>query len=142
MAKHILDGTLVQVGEEQTFKSGFAKVEAIFAEGGSELEADQIPIEFVRSPRSGIDGIELLTRCQVGDLVRVTYELRGREWQGRHFVNLSATSIQLLSSAPVESNAPQQATLPNVPPPTPQEPAPPAPEQPGEYRDSLDDLPF
>jgi len=80
----------------------------------------------------------------VGDTVHVTFELRGREWQGRHFLNLSATNLERIASATphAETPAPTQAALPGVPPPPPQPPAPPVPERPGDYNPALDDLPF
>ena len=112
----------------------------IIAEGGSDRESDQIPIEFCRSKMD--DNIALLANCAEGDTVRVRFALRGREWQGKHFLNIQATGLERLASGADETAAPQQATLPNVPPPPPQTPAPPAPAQPGEYHDSLDDLPF
>ena len=145
MATHIIDGTVKEIGQEQSWPSGFAKVLVIISEGGSDRESDQIPIEFCRSKMD--DNIALLANCAEGDLVRVRYELRGREWQGKHFINLQATGLERLASGADETAAPhpgtpQQPSLPNVQPPTPQEPAPPAPEQPGEYHDSLDDLPF
>ena len=148
MASHSLDGTIVEIGQEQTWPSGFAKVVAIIAEGGSDRESDQIPVEFTRSAR-GMDGIAMLNGCEIGDHVRVAYELRGREWQGRHFLNLSATNLQRLAAAPTAQTAsePPQTTQPQPagnaldPPftgPAPaQQPAPSVGTNP-----ALDDLPF
>lgn len=136
MARHTLDGKLVEICPEQSWPSGFAKVVAIVAEDGSDREADQIPVEFTRSPKGNYDSIELLDRCSVGDTVHITYELRGREWQGRHFLNLSATNLERIASATPHTETPAPE-LPGVPPPPPQAPAPPV-----ETNPALDDLPF
>lgn len=136
MARHTLEGKIVEIGEEQTWPSGFAKVTAIIAEGGSDLDTDQIPVEFTRIAKGGNDGIALLDRCEVGDTVHVTYELRGREWQGRHFLNISATNLERIASATPHAETPAPE-LPGVPPPPPQAPAPPV-----ETNPALDDLPF
>ena len=136
MARHTLDGKIVEIGEEQTWPSGFAKVTAIIAEGGSDREPDQIPVEFTRSAKGGSDGIALLDRCEVGDTDRITFELRGREWQGRHFLNISATNLERIASATPHAETPAPE-LPGVPPPPPQAPAPPV-----ETNPALDDLPF
>ncbi len=143
MSRHILEGKLVEIGEEQSWPSGFAKVLAIVAEGGSDRDPDQIPVEFTRSPKGGNDSIELLQRCDLGDTVRVAYELRGREWQGKHFLNLSATNLERIASATPQAETPTPE-LPGVPapPPVPQGPAPDLPPKPEDYNPALDELPF
>lgn len=152
MALHSLDGTIVEIGQEQTWPSGFAKVVAIIAEGGSDRESDQIPVEFTRSARGGVDGIALLGGCEIGDRVRVAYELRGREWEGRHFLNLSATNLQRLAAAPTAPTASEPAQTPQTSQPQPAgnaldlpftEPAPAQQPAPSVGTDpALDDLPF
>lgn len=136
MARHTLDGKIVEIGEEQTWPSGFAKVVCIVAEGGSDREADQIPVEFTRIAKGGSDGIALLDRCEVGDTVHITYELRGRVWQGKYFINLSAANLERIASATPHAETPAPE-LPGVQPPPPQAPAPPV-----ETNPALDDLPF
>ena len=39
------------------------------------------------------DNIDLLDFIQVNDTVEVTFELRGREYNGTHYVSLNATKV-------------------------------------------------
>jgi len=45
------------------------------------------------------DKIELLDAYDVNQPVRVFFNIRGNEWQGRHFVNLQAWRLQALGGA-------------------------------------------
>jgi ribosomal protein L3 len=78
------------------------------------------------------DRCQLLDAFQEGDVVKVSFDLRGREWQGKYFTNLNAWRIEKAdSNATAASAAEQHAADPfpdytAAPPPT----------------NAVDDLPF
>lgn len=39
------------------------------------------------------DRCDLIDRFNVGDLITVSFDLRGREWQGKYFTNLNAWRV-------------------------------------------------
>ncbi|MCS6929603.1 MAG: DUF3127 domain-containing protein [Saprospiraceae bacterium] len=76
-------------------------------------------------------------RCQLldahseGDLVKVSFDLRGREWQGRYFTNLNAWRIEKIDRSAVHA------------PPTEQQPTNPFPDYTAAPpTTAIDDLPF
>ena len=52
-----------------------------------------IPIEF------GNDSAELLLDLRVGDTVKATFFMNGREWNGRHFLSLKGNTVDVVSKA-------------------------------------------
>ena len=63
-----------------------------------ELEGTITKIGDVQKFDSGFEKIELLDAYSVDQRVLVSFNIRGNEWQGRHFVNLQAWRLQSLSS--------------------------------------------
>ena len=76
----------------------------------------------------GQDKVQELDKYQVGDRVKVSFNLRAREYNGRWY-----NDVRLWKIAPAGQNAAQQ-------PPVQQAPAPTLDDMPGE--DAQDDLPF
>ena len=69
----IVEGKIKVIGEEQTFGSnGFRKRELVVVT--SEQYPQSIMIEFVQ------DKCDLLNSCNVGQDVKISINLRGREW--------------------------------------------------------------
>ena len=81
-----LTGQIKLIQEAQTFESGFTKREmvVIVDEGRYPQE---INLEFVQ------DKIALLDSLTVGQEVTVTFDIRGREYNGRYFNNLQGWKV-------------------------------------------------
>ena len=116
-----LDGQIKVINDIQTFASGFSKREFVV-----EVEDGRFPqmlnFECVKEKTSLTDGFS------VGDHVKVHFDIRGREYNGRYFVNLNAWKLEKAGGG--GSDAPDD----DYPPSTMEEP-------PGGYEDN-DDIPF
>lgn len=81
-----LTGKIKLIQEAKTFDSGFTKREmVVVVEDGKYPQ--EINIEFVQ------DKVALLDTLQVGQEVTVTFDIRGREYNGRYFNNLQGWKI-------------------------------------------------
>jgi len=123
-----VQGKIKLIGETQTFGSnGFRKREVVVTT--EEQYPQHIMIEFVQ------DKTDLLNTYQVGQQVKVSINLRGREWtnpQGevKYFNSIQGWRIEALQQEAANDN------MPPVPPMDAFEPA-------GELnKDDHDDLPF
>ena len=113
-----LTGKIKIIQEAKTFDSGFTKREmVVVVEDGKYPQ--EINIEFVQ------DKINLLDNLQVGQEVTVSFDIRGREYNGRYFNNLQGWKIATLGEADAFATEAQ-----------PQTPAYPTPS------DFDDDIPF
>ena len=81
-----LNGTVKKVFEEKTFGSGFNVREFVVTTDADKYPQD-ICLQCVK------DKVELVNKLKEGDKVKVTFDLRGREYQDRYFVNLNAWKI-------------------------------------------------
>lgn len=54
------------------------------------------------------DRCQLLDAFQEGDVVKVSFDLRGREWQGKFFTNLNAWRIEKADGNAATASAPEQ----------------------------------
>jgi len=104
-----VEGKILEISSVQTFASGFQK-RTIVVETSAEKYPQQIPVEFVQ------DNIQKLDGLQVGDGVSVAFNLRGREFQGRYFVNLAGWNVRSTDesrrgapNSPAEAESPQEA---------------------------------
>lgn len=87
-----LTGKVKLVQDAQTFGSGFTKREVIVTvEDGKYPQ--EVCLEFVQ------DKISLLDSIQAGQQVTVTFDIRGREYNGRYFVNLRGWKIEAEAAA-------------------------------------------
>jgi single-strand DNA-binding protein len=81
-----LNGKVKLIQAIQTFDSGFTKREmVVIVEDGKYPQ--EINLEFVQ------DKVRLLDNLQVGQDVTVTFDIRGREYNGRYFNNLQGWKI-------------------------------------------------
>ncbi len=87
-----LSGKVKLIQEAQTFSSGFSKREMVVTVEEGNYPQD-INLEFLKEKMSLLDGLS------VGDSVTVTFDLRGREYNGRYFNNLVGWKIETGSSA-------------------------------------------
>lgn len=82
-----LEGKIHLINEIQTFSSGFTKREFV-VEAQDGKFSQQIKFECVKEKTSLTDGF------RVGDEVKVSFDIRGNEYNGRYFVNLNAWKIE------------------------------------------------
>lgn len=86
MAMFEIAGTIKKVFEEQTFGSGFNKREFVLTIASGRFPQD-IKFECVK------DKVTLVAALKPGDKVKVSFDLRGREWKENYYVNLNAWKI-------------------------------------------------
>jgi hypothetical protein len=106
-----LTGKVKLIQAVQTFDSGFTKREmVVIVEDGKYPQ--EINLEFVQ------DKVGLLENLQVGQEVTVTFDIRGREYNGRYFNNLQGWKIvtagnETAFSPPGQSFGPSGAAPPD-----------------------------
>lgn len=93
-----VSGRIKKIGEVQTFDSGFKKRELIVTT--EEQYPQHIAIEFMQ------DKCDLLNNFSVGTDVKVSINLRGREWinpqgEAKYFNTLQGWRIEVISAQPV-----------------------------------------
>ena len=96
-----MKGTIKLIGETQTFDSGFAKRQIVLTT--QEQYPQDLAIDFVK------DKTKVLDLFNVGDVVEVSVNLRGNEYNGKYYVNLQGWKINKEGS---DQAAPQSSTQP------------------------------
>lgn len=86
------------------------------------------------------DRCNLLDRYGEGDQVRVSFDLRGREWNGKYLTNLNAWRIEPATGAPTGGDTSGRATNQAASTPPPTDPFPDYNNAP--QSGSFEDLPF
>jgi hypothetical protein len=118
-----LTGKVKKIFDRQEFPSGFYKQE--FVVTTEDRYPQDIKLDCLK------EKVDLLKDLKEGDAVRVHFDIRGREWNERFFVDLSAWKIESAvseSSGSVPDRADQEQTIPA--------------EDPGEYGPEDEDIPF
>ena len=82
-----LSGTVKEIFDTQTFNSGFSKRAFVVTS-----EADKYPQDIQFECLK--ERIELVDKLNKGDKVNVSFDINGREWNGKYFVNLVAWKIE------------------------------------------------
>ena len=91
-----LTGKIKLIQEAKTFNSGFTKREmVVIVEDGKYPQ--EISIEFVQ------DKVSLLDDLQPGQEVTVTFDIRGREYNGRYFNNLQGWKVVAQGDQPASA---------------------------------------
>ena len=104
-----LTGKIKIIQEAKTFDSGFTKREmVVIVEDGKYPQ--EINLEFVQ------DKISLLDDLQAGQQVTVTFDIRGREYNGRYFNNLQGWKIETLGNESAMSAGGQSSISHNAAP--------------------------
>lgn len=106
-----LTGRIKLLQDPKTFESGFTKREMVVTVDEGKYPQD-ICLEFVQ------DKVALLDELQPGQEVTVSFDIRGREYNGRYFNNLQGWRIDLVGDQPVQN---QQDQYDSPPYPTPSE---------------------
>jgi hypothetical protein len=117
-----ITGIIKQLSETQAFPSGFTKREIVVTT--DEKFPQDIKFDFVK------DGCDKLDRYSKGDVVTVSYNVRGNEYNGKHYVSLQGWRIEGNGSKPQARAADQNGAAPPK--------AAPAPSE----DDESDDIPF
>ena len=81
-----LSGTVKEIFEEKTFGSDFNVREFVVT-----TEADKYPQDICLQCVK--EKVEMVNKLKPGEKVKVSFDLRGREYQGRYFVNLNAWKV-------------------------------------------------
>lgn len=82
-----ISGTIKKIFDEQTFGSGFNKREFVLTTSAERYPQD-IKFELVK------DKVSLLEPLREGDKIKVSFDIRGREWKENYYVNLNAWKIE------------------------------------------------
>lgn len=102
-----LTGKIKLIQELKTFDSGFSKREmVVVVEDGKYPQ--EINLEFLQ------DNVALLDNLQPGQEVTVTFDIRGREYNGRYFNNLQGWKIAVAGEQPGMPSAANVSTAPNA----------------------------
>ena len=89
-----LTGTIKLIAEKEVFKSGFEKVEFVLTTNDIKYPED------VKFEVKGDKTDAFINDFNQGDLLTVFFNIRGNEYQNKHYVNLSAWKFVKL---PLES---------------------------------------
>lgn len=81
------NGTIKLIEETQTFPSGFSKREFVVTTDNDKYPQD-IKFEVMK------DKCELLDNYEIGQPVKVSFDIRGNEYKGRYYVNLNAWKLE------------------------------------------------
>lgn len=81
-----ITGSIKEIGKTQTFDSGFQKKE--FVVTTNETYPQDIKMELVK------DKCGLLDKYRINDSVKVHFNIRGNQNNGKYFVNLQAWKIE------------------------------------------------
>ncbi len=95
-------GTIKLINETQSFPSGFMKREFVVTTAHDKYPQD-LKFEIVK------DKCSLLDAFQPGQEVQVSFDIRGNEYNGKYFVNLSCWKIQAAHGGSESSSRPSQA---------------------------------
>jgi hypothetical protein len=102
-----LSGKIKKVFDRQDFPSGFYKQE--FVVTTDDRYPQEIKLDLLK------EKVELLAQFKEGDDVTVHFDIRGREWNERWFVDLSAWKIEPAAEGGATSGPPADEEAPAVP---------------------------
>jgi hypothetical protein len=94
-----LTGSIKEIFDEKTFGSGFNVREFVVTTDADKYPQD-ICLQCVK------EKVEMVNKLKKGEKVKVSFDLRGREYQGRYFVNLNAWKIEGAGASSGDSDEP------------------------------------
>ena len=115
-----LSGKVKLIFDAKTFGSGFTVREFVVTVEDGKYPQD-ICLQFVQ------DKVSLLDTIQPGQEVSVSFDIRGREHNGRYFNNLQAWKIEAGEAAPAADDQPPPPSDANIP---------------ADFEEYEDDIPF
>lgn len=95
-----IEGSIKEIFQTQSFDSGFTKRE--FVVTTKEQYPQDIKLELIK------DRCDLVDAYKKGDQVKVHFNLRGNEYNGKYFVNLQAWRIETLTAGKSSTGAQAQ----------------------------------
>ena len=104
-----LTGKVKLIQEPQTFASGFTKREVVLTVE-DEKYPQEIVLEFLQ------DKVSLLDSVSEGQELKVFFDIRGREYNGRYFNNLVGWKIETIGEANAPPSGSGEADRPAIPP--------------------------
>jgi len=105
-----VSGTVLLFHPTQTFASGFKKREFV-VKSDEEKYPQEIKLETVK------DACDKLDAFQEGDEIKVWFNLRGNEYNGKHYVNLQAWKFEGEGSPAPRKSSPPARERQQLPPP-------------------------
>jgi hypothetical protein len=81
-----LTGTIKEISDVQTFPSGFSKREFVITT--QEQYPQHVKFEMVK------ERADILQSCAVGEMVKVSFNVRGNEYQGKYYVSLQGWKVE------------------------------------------------
>ncbi len=118
-----IEGRIKLIYDTQTFASGFQKREFVITT--KEQYPQDVKFELTK------DRVDIIDQYQQGNEIKVHFNIRGNEYNGKYYVNLQAWRVESIANANATSAEPR-STSDDVPLPTE------APEE----NSMEDDLPF
>jgi len=115
-----IEGSIVSIGETQTFNRGFTKRELVISVPGGRYP-QKIPLQVTGEKCVTLDDLS------VDQWVVINFDVRGHEYNGRYFVNLEAWKIAVY---PTRQHRVAETDPSVIPPTTPAPPTPPTPPAP------------
>jgi hypothetical protein len=94
-----ISGTIKKIFDEQTFGSGFNKREFVVTVPDGRFPQD-LKFETVK------DKVALVAALKEGDKVKVSFDIRGREWKENYYVNLNAWKVEAIDAGGRAAGAP------------------------------------
>jgi len=91
-------GTITVIYDTQSFKSDFTKREFVVKTEGKYPQ--DLKFEFTK------DKCQVLNSYNEGDEVEVSFDVRGNEYNGKYYVNLSAWKIEHIGAQQDQKSAP------------------------------------
>ena len=90
-----ITGAIIKVGPVESFgANGFRKCVVVLDTGGKYPQ--QIPIEFCKDKAD-----QAAEAMQVGDMVVIDFNLRGREYNGRYYASIEGWRWKVVGAVPV-----------------------------------------
>lgn len=108
MAQYEFLGTVKKVGDVQTFPSGFSKRELVVTSEGERFPQD-VMFEFLKEKG------DLLNSVGEADRVKVSFDIGGREYNGRYFNSLKGWKLEKVDEAAAVASAPSPAAPARAP---------------------------
>ena len=97
-----VSGKIKQIGEKQTFESGFQKVEFVITTNDEKYPQD-IKFDITQDK---VD--DFLKYNKVGKDVDVSFNIRGNEYKGKHYVSLNAWKVFKSGEAATDIGVPTE----------------------------------
>lgn len=98
-------GKVVKKGQTETFgEKGFRKRVLVVSDQHEEYP-QEVPFEFTQ------DKTELLNSVNVGDVVSVSFNLRGNEWNGKHYANVQGWKLEQIEKSSTPTPQPAKAKV-------------------------------